>query len=299
MERLTECRSDGAMTQNQPQADPRGPVVVTGARGKTGRRILSRLERRAIAVRPLGRTTATAFDWEEPATWPAALDGARAAYLAYQPDLALPGGLEAVAGLAALAARAGLERAVLLSGRGEPAARECELAFLAALPLATVVRCAWFDQNFSEGAFADAVAAGVIPWPCGRAAAEPFVDADDIADVAVEALTSPGWEGEVLELTGPAALTFDEVAAVLSDASGQRVDFAPVTEAEFAELSMDAGVPPEEARALAHLFAELLDGRNASTASGVREVLGREPRSFAEFARRAAASGTWARRAAS
>jgi uncharacterized protein YbjT (DUF2867 family) len=274
-------------------------VAVTAARGKTGRRVAARLERRGTAVRRLGRTGPTPFDWHDPSTWRGALEGADAAYLAYQPDLASPGGLEAITGVAAVAAEAGLERAVLLSGRGEPAARECELAFLAALPSATVVRCAWFDQNFSEGAFAESVAAGVIAVPCERSAIEPFVDADDIAEVATAALTTPGHEGRVHELTGPAALTFDEVAGTLSDVTGRRVQFVPLTRAEFVAMAIDTGMPPGEAAALAHLFGEVLDGRNSSTANGFRDVLGREPRSFTDFARRAAAAGAWSERRAS
>jgi uncharacterized protein YbjT (DUF2867 family) len=276
---------------NTNQIPAPGPVAVTGAHGKTGRRVAARLVAGGVAVRPLGRTTATRFDWGDPTSWPAALDGARAAYLAYQPDLAFPGGLEAVTAVAAVAAGAGVERAVLLSGRGEPAARECELAFLAALPQGTVVRCAWFDQNFTEGAFAEAVAAGVLALPCDRSAAEPFVDAEDIADVAVAALSSGAHAGMVHELTGPEALTFDEVAATLSEASGRRVDFTPVSAARFAELAVDAGMPPGDAGALAHLFGELFDGRNTSTTNGIREVLGREPRSFGEFARRVTGDG--------
>jgi uncharacterized protein YbjT (DUF2867 family) len=276
--------------------DPDRAVAVVPAGGKTGRRVAARLEHLGIPVRRLGRTGPARFDWGDPSTWRPSLDGAAAAYLAYQPDLALPGGLEAVSGIAAVAADAGVERAVLLSGRGEPAARECELAFLAALPSATVVRCAWFDQNFSEGAFAEAVAAGVVAVPCDRSAAEPFVDADDIAEVAVVALTRPGHEGQVHELTGPAALTFDEVAATLSHVTGGQVRFAPVSRAEFAALATGAGMPPEEARALAQLFGEVLDGRNTGTTNGVRDVLGRDPRSFADVVRDAAASGAWPQR---
>jgi uncharacterized protein YbjT (DUF2867 family) len=160
---------------------------------------------------------------------------------------------------------------VLVSGRGVAEARACEAAFLSALPRGTVVRCAFFDQNFSEGVFADVVLSGVFALPAFREVTEPFLHADDIADVAVAALTGPAadHEGRVHEITGPRSLRLDEVAEVLSAASGRAVEFAPVSRAEF------------------------LDGRNAATTSGVQDVLGRPARSFEEFARGAAATGVW------
>ncbi len=277
-----------------PTTSP-GPILVTGPNGKTGSRVAARLTALGHDVRPASRSATTPFDWDDQSTWRPALQGARAVYLTFQPDLGLPGATEAITAISALAAGAGVERAVLVSGRGVAEARACEAAFLSALPRGTVVRCAFFDQNFSEGVFADGVLSGVFALPASREVTEPFLHADDIADVAVAALTGPAadHEGRVHEITGPRSLRLDEVAEVLSAASGRAVEFAPVSRAEFTAGAVQAGVDEHEAAGLAELLAEFLDGRNAATTSGVQDVLGRPARSFEEFARGAAATGVW------
>ena len=156
-----------------------------------------------------------------------------------------------------MARAAGIERAALLSGRGEPAARLGELAFLEALPGSDVLRCAWFDQNFTEGLLAPAVAAGVWSLPAPAHVVEPFVDADDIADCAIRVLTGDRLGG-VHELTGPVAISMDEVAATLSAATGGPVRYEPVTLDEFAATLEELGIPSEDAIELAHAFAEHL-----------------------------------------
>ena len=134
--------------------------VVLGSRGKTGGRVAQRLRALGYDVVEASRSTPQRFDWDDPATWEPTLAGATGLYATYFPDLAAPGAHETVGRLAAVARAAGIERAALLSGRGEPAARLGELAFLAALPGSDVLRCAWFDQNFTEGLFAPSVAEG-------------------------------------------------------------------------------------------------------------------------------------------
>ncbi|WP_217632422.1 SDR family oxidoreductase [Ruania alba] len=165
-----------------------GTILITGAHGKTGRRVAARLTSAGHLVRSASRSGDHPFDWTNPHTWPAAVDGVAAAYLTYQPDLALPGARDAVTGVATALAERGVQRVVLLSGRGEPLAQECERAFLDLVPTGTVVRCAFFDQNFTEGPFAPAVIDGVLALPGAPDVAEPFLDAEDIADVVVTAL---------------------------------------------------------------------------------------------------------------
>jgi uncharacterized protein YbjT (DUF2867 family) len=264
------------------------PVLVIGAHGKTGRRVIDRLHRLDVPVRGVSRSTPVPFDWERPATWPAALHGTSTAYVTYHPDLAFVGASERIGALAREAAAQGLDRVVLLSGRGEEGAVASEEALLDVLPRSTVLRCAFFAQNFTEGALLDAVLDGVIAMPAAPDLVEPFVDADDIADVAVAALMRPGQDGAVHELTGPRALTFGEVAELLSVATGRVVTFAPVTREEWVASAVAAGVPEPEAKALADLFAEVLDGRNVRTADGVRRVLGRPPTDVADVVRAAA-----------
>ncbi|MGP9017423.1 NmrA family transcriptional regulator [Streptomyces sp. BR1] len=269
-------------------------VLVTSGTGKTGHRVVERLTALGVRVRSGSRRGETRFDWADESTWGPALAGAAAAYVAYYPDLAAPGAVEAMRAFGTLAARHGVRRLVLLSGRGEPEAVRAEDALREALVATdlTVVRGAFFAQNFSEGAMAEGVLYGEIPFPAGGTA-EPWVDADDIADVVVKALTEDGHAGAVHELTGPQLLTFAEVAQEISAATGRAVRYVPVSGAEYARLLVTYGLAESEAEWLAGLFTTLLDGHNSSTTDGVKRVLGRDPKAFAEFARNAAAAGDW------
>ncbi|MGW5519308.1 NAD(P)H-binding protein [Nocardia africana] len=269
-----------------------GPVVVLGGVGKTGRRVVARLAERGIEVRPASRSTAIPFDWDDRTTWEAALHGARSVYLAYQPDLAAPGADDAVGALTATARRAGVRRLVLLSGRGEPEAQRCEEIALGSGLATTVVRCSWFAQNFSEDFLAEEIAAGQVTLPADTVA-EPFVDAEDIADVAVAALTEHGHAGEIYELTGPRALTFAEAVATIASATGRMIGYQPVGLDEYAAAMSAMGLPPEVVDSLTYLFGTVLDGRNTAVTDGVERALGRPPRSFADYARRTAAEGGW------
>jgi uncharacterized protein YbjT (DUF2867 family) len=271
------------------------PVVVLGASGKTGRRVVERLRVRDIPVRRGSRSAQPRFDWGEPDTWRPALEGASAAYVSYFPDLAAPGAPEAVGALAGVALEAGVERLVLLSGRGEEEAQRSEDALMRSGAAWTVVRSSWFSQNFSEAHFREPLLAGELALPAGDVG-EPFVDTDDIADVAVAALTEEGHVGEVYEVTGPRLLTFAEAVAEIARASGRELAYARIGIDDFAAGLAQAGVPEDEAALLRYLFTEVLDGRNAHVTDGVQRALGRPPRDFAAFARAAAASGAWTMR---
>ena len=258
-------------------------ILVLGGTGKTGRRVAQRLRALGRPVRIGSRAGDPPFDWTDRATWPGSLAGVRAAYLAYQPDLAFPGAADAVGEYAALAAASGVRRLVLLSGRGEDGALAAEKAVAAAGPEWAVVRSAFFMQNFTEDFLAGSVEAGEIALPAGEVA-EPFVDAGDIADVAVAALLGRVPPGRVYEVTGPRALTFGEVAAEISAASGRPVRYLPVTVDQFVAGAVEAGYPADVAYGLGEVFAVVLDGRNVATTGGVAEALGRPPRDFTEFA---------------
>ena len=267
-------------------------VLVLGGTGKTGRRVAARMAARGLAVRIGSRTAVPRFDWEQPATWPEALHGVDAAYVAYHPDLAAPGAADAIQSLTGLAAASGVRRLVLLSGRGEPEARRCEQIVRDSGLEWTVVRASWFAQNFSEGYLLDAVLAGEMTLPVG-AVGEPFVDVDDIADVAAAALTEAGHAGQLYEVTGPRLWTFAEAVAEISRATGRSIRYAQVSPEAYATALRDAQLPEPMVALITYLFAEVLDGRNASVADGVTRALGRRPRDFTEYARDAAASGVW------
>lgn len=282
-------------TENEKRELPATrPVLVTSGTGKTGRRVAERLAARGVPVRAGSRTGKVPFDWADPSGWEAALSGADAAYVAYYPDLAAPGAPEAMTAFGELAQRCGVRRLVLLSGRGEPQAVVAEEALRAAAGDGelTVVRSAFFAQNFSEGALLDGVLGGEVVFPAGGSA-EPFVDVDDLADVVVAALCRDGGAGAVHELTGPRALTFAEAATELAGATGREVRYVPVTGPQYAAMLARYGVPEEEAGFLAGLFTFLLDGHNATVTDGVKQALGRDPKPFAAFAAEAVRDGAW------
>lgn len=268
-------------------------ILVLGGTGKTGRRVAERLWARDLPVRIGSRSGDPGFDWEDRGTWAPALRGARSVYVAYYPDLGVPGAADAVEELAAEAARAGVRRLVLLSGRGEEEALETERRVMASGLEWTVVRCAWFNQNFDEGAFAEFVQAGELALPVGDIP-EPFVDAGDIADVAVAALAEDGHAGQVYDVTGPRLIPFEEALAEISRAAGRQVRLVTIAQADFEGWLAGSGMPDDYAWLLGYLFREVLDGRNASLGDGVQRALGRAPRDFADYAREAAATGVWA-----
>jgi len=269
-------------------------TLVLGSTGKTGRRLAQRLAARGIDVRAGSRGATPPFDWGSTETWGPALAGVAAVYIAYPPDLAVPGAAAQVKDFTERAVEAGVDRIVLLSGRGEPEVLPSEAAVLACGVSATVLRAAWFCQNFSEGHLLPAVLEGAIAFPAGRVE-EPFVDAEDIADVAAEVLTGRGHDGRVYDLTGPHLVTFEEAARAISAACGYPVCYAPVSLETYGEM-LSPHLPAEEVAFYCTLFGRLLDGHNAHVGDGVERVLRRAPRGFETFAR--AAAGAWTRRRA-
>lgn len=266
--------------------------LITSGTGKTGRRIVHLLEARGMPVRVGSRSGSPPFDWDRRPTWGPALDGVSAVYVAFHPDIAVPGAAETVAAFADQAIAAGAQRLVLLSGRGEEEAQHAERAVRAVAPGATIVRASWFAQNFSEDFLLDDVLAGTVALPVDGVR-EPFVDADDIAAVAAAALTEEGHGGETYEVTGPRLLSFAEAVGEIARATGRDVRFVAVRPEDY-RAALDAhGLPEEVAGLVMYLFREVLDGRNAYLSDGVRRALGREPRDFRDYATAAAASGVW------
>ncbi len=267
-------------------------TLVLGGTGKTGRRILSLLEARGVPTRSGSRSAVPPFDWHNEAGWDAALEGVANVYINYAPDLAMPGATDAIQALVERAKRHGVKRLVLLSGRGEEEAQACERIVQDGGIDWTVVRPSWFHQNFSEGAFVEMVQAGQITLP-DVDTPEPFVDVDDIAEVAVAALTEDGHAGEIYEVTGPRMLTLAEIAAELSSATGRDITYVPVPHEAFVSGVADSGAPKDVVWMLDYLFSTVLDGRNAYLTDGVQRALGRPPKDFADYARDMAATGVW------
>jgi uncharacterized protein YbjT (DUF2867 family) len=270
--------------------DERATLVVGGT-GKTGRRVVARLGARGLPVRVGSRAGQPPFDWGDPSTWTPVLRGVRAAYVPY-PDLVVPAPTKAVRAFAELAIEHGVTRLVLLTGRGEDEAQRAEREVQATGADVTVVRCAWFMQIFSEDYLVDPIRAGEVVLPAVDQL-DPFVDADDIADVAVAALTEPCHAGQVYELTGPRLLSFPEAVAGIADASGRDIDYVPVSVQEYVAGAVEHGVPAQFVEFLSYLFSDVL-GNRAYVTDGVQRALGRPPRDFTDYATRTAAAGIWA-----
>jgi uncharacterized protein YbjT (DUF2867 family) len=268
-------------------------TLVLGGNGKTGRRVAERLRARDLPVRIGSRTGEPPFDWEDRSTWAPALRDTSAAYISYYPDVSLPSAPAAIAALAEVAVASGTRRLVLLSGRGEVEAQRAEVALAdSGIPEWTVVRASWFMQNFSESYFLDGVLAGEVALP-GGSVPVPWVDVDDIADVAVAALTEDGHNGHVYDVTGPRALTVAELVAEIGRATGRDLSYVPLTTQEYAAGAIEAGVPDDIAELLVYLFDEVMVESNADVADGVQRAIGRAPRDVVDYARDAAASGVW------
>jgi uncharacterized protein YbjT (DUF2867 family) len=267
-------------------------ILVLTANGKTGKRVADRLEQHGLNIRRGSRSARIPFDWHAPNTWAGALQGITAVYVVYTPDLAVPAAPEAIQQFTTLAVRLGVGRFVLLSGRGEVEAQRCESIVQDAGVEWTIVRASWFNQNFSEGDFLELVLGGVMALPAGSIS-EPFIDADDIADVVVAALTESGHAGKVYEVTGPRLLTFAEAMAEITRATGRSIEYVPITPDQFEAGLMEQQTPKDMVWLLKYLFNEVLDGRNAYVANGVQQALGRPPRDFTDFAHTTATGSVW------
>jgi uncharacterized protein YbjT (DUF2867 family) len=267
-------------------------ILVIGSTGKTGKRVADQLEARGRSVRHGSRSADIPFDWANPQTWAPALAGINRAYVSYYPHLAAPGSVDAIRELTRLATRAGVRRLVLLSTRGEDEALEAEEVVRSSGLESTIVRASWFAQNFSEGDWLEAVRSGTVALPIGDVR-EPFIDADDIARVAVAALTEDRHVGETYEVTGPRLLSFADAVADISAATKRDVKFVTVPMDEFVVALAGEGLPQEVIAMLRKLYTETFDGRNARLTDGVQRALGREPNDFADYARETAATGVW------
>jgi uncharacterized protein YbjT (DUF2867 family) len=269
------------------------PFLVIGGSGKTGRRVVERLSALGHEVRGVSRSSSPSFDWNDDTNWDEVLAGVKALYVTYHPDLSVPGASDHIRALLAVAKAQGVERIVLLSGRGEEEAQLCERLVLHSSIPATIVRCGWFNQNFSESFFRDLLMSGTLAVPNAHVG-EGYVDADDIADVVTAALTADGHAGQIYQLTGPELLTFRDIVALFHEVTGRDVNVVDVSREAFVEGLESAHLPEGMVQLVDYLFNEVLDGRNASLADGVQRALGRPPRDFRSFLQQAHLSGAFA-----
>ena len=267
-------------------------TLVLGGTGKTGRRVAERLVEADYRARIGSRNAEPPFQWDDPATWAPALQGCTSAYIAFQPDLAVPGALATVQAFFKQAMDAGVHKLVLLSGRGEVEAEAAEEALRKTGADWTILRSSCFCQNFSESYFHGQILAGEVAVPSGLAS-EPFVDVDDIAEIAFQALTGSGHAGRLYDITGPRAVSFAEAIGSIASATGRPIAFIEVTAADYRAALVQQQVQPEYIDLIMYLFATVLDGRNTPLGDGVQRALGRPPRSFEDYVRRTAVAGGW------
>ncbi len=268
-------------------------VLVIGGTGKTGRRVVQKLIDLGQQVRIGSRNAEPSFDWHKPDGWDKALEGMDKVYITFQPDLAVPGALEAIEELTKKAKRNGIMKVVLLSGKGEKEAELCEQVVIHSGLDYTIVRASWFNQNFSESFFLEPVLAGELAMPKPKVQV-PYVDADDIADVVVASLMDEKHNGEIYEVTGPRLLTFEDIANEISKATGREIRYTRISMEAYNTIMKDAGLPDDYIWLINYLFNEVLDNEvNSMVSQDIEKVLGRTAKDFSDYALETAASGIW------
>ncbi|MEL6254800.1 MAG: NAD(P)H-binding protein [Bacteroidota bacterium] len=268
-------------------------ILVIGGTGKTGRKVVEKLQNKGIEVRIGSRSASPSFDWKKPEGWATVLRGIDKVYITFQPDLAVPGAKEAIEQLVSESQKAGIKKLVLLSGKGEREAELCEQIVINSGIGYTIIRASWFSQNFSESFFLDPILAGHV----ATAQADiqiPFVDTDDISDVAVEVLLTDQHNGQLYELTGARTLNFREVIAEIAKATGREIAFTPVSIEAYGKMLAEAGVPSDYVWLVNYLFAEVIGNPSVSEIKhDIEKVLGRKPKDFSTYVKETAASGVW------
>ncbi|UUF14275.1 MULTISPECIES: NmrA family transcriptional regulator [Flavobacterium] len=268
-------------------------ILVLGSTGKTGSRVASRLENNAEVELRLGsRNEKIPFDWEKPETWENVVKDIDTVYITFQPDLAVPFAANAIENFTNLATKSGVQKIVLLSGRGEQEAQVCEEIVKKNAKNWTIIRASWFNQNFSESFFLDPILYGIVALPRAEAL-EPFTDADDIADVVTAALLNESHNGKTYELTGPRLLTFKDAVNEIAHASGRNISFQSLSLEEYTQMLKEYQIPDDHIWLVNYLFEQVLDGRNSSVTFDIEKVLGRKAKDFNAYAEETAKTGIW------
>jgi uncharacterized protein YbjT (DUF2867 family) len=268
-------------------------ILLLGGNGKTGRRAAHLLNKiNNIEVRIGSRNENPSFDWENPETWLEAIKGIDTVYISFQPDLAVPSAPEIIRKFTKLASENGVEKMVLLSGRGEKEAQICEEIVKSTAKKWTIVRASWFNQNFSESIFLEPILAGYVALPQSHIL-EPFTDADDIAAVVVEALLYEQHNGKTYELTGPRLLNFEQAVAEIAKVADREIIFQPLSLEEYINMLREYEVADDVIWLVSYLFSEVLDRRNSTITHDIEKILGRKPIDFSQYVDKTAQTGIW------
>jgi uncharacterized protein YbjT (DUF2867 family) len=275
----------------EDQTDKKLSLII-GSSGKTGMRVAKRFNSNGLNYRAGTRHSEIPFDWYDTRTWQKALHGINGVYIVFSPDLSVPGAPVIIRNFVKVAKICGVKHLVLLSGRGEEEAQNCEKIVMESTLDWTIVRSSWFAQNFSESFFLDDIVRGQVFLPVGEIK-EPFVDIEDIADIVFAALTDEKHKGQIYEVTGSKLLTFRDVFTEIETTTGHRINYQQISMGDYVKFMSEANVPQDYIALIKYLFTEVLDGRNASLTDGIQQALGRKPRSFREYAKATAETGVW------
>ncbi|MEM7684078.1 MAG: ergot alkaloid biosynthesis protein [Pseudomonadota bacterium] len=279
----------------------RDTILVTGGTGTTGRRVSAQLSERGlryrVATRNPGAKDHIRFDWTDETTWAAALEGVKRIYLVAPSGVAEP--LPVLIPFMELAIRNGVKRFVLLSASslaaGGPMMGMVHAWLRDHAPEWVVLRPTWFMQNFSDGQHLATIRDEGAIYTATDEGRIGFIDAEDIAAIAVEALTQAECVSGDTILTGPAALSYDAVAQTLSDVLKHPVKHHHLSVDELAARHMDqSGLPEDYARTLAQMDAAIAAGSEDRVTDAVPRTTGRPARALEEFI--AANSGVWTKR---
>lgn len=268
-------------------------ILILGGNGKTGRRVTQLLKKVSDAEVYIGsRSGIPAFHWENPESWSEVIEGIDTVYITFQPDLAIPSAPETIQKFTTLATQNGVQKIVLLSGRGEKEAQVCEEIVKSTAKNWTIVRASWFSQNFSESIFLEPILAGYVA--IARAeTSEPFTDADDIAAVVTEALLNEKHNGKTYELTGPRLINFKQAVTEIAQITGTEIQFQSLSVDEYIGMLREYQVPEDELWLVNYLFTEVLDGRNSSITNDIEKILGRKAKDFTDYVKETAQTGIW------
>ncbi|MGB5357799.1 MAG: NmrA family NAD(P)-binding protein [Eudoraea sp.] len=268
-------------------------ILVIGGTGKTGRRVVESLNNQNHHVRVGSRSSYPPFDWDDPSTYAAALHGMDRAYIVYYPDLAVPGAKEAITTLTEVALKEGLEKVVLLSGKGETEAEACEEIVANSGLNYTLVRASWFNQNFSESFFLEPILAGHVALPMSEIQI-PFVDVNDIADVVVKVLLDDSYNNQTITVTGPRKLTLKDAVETIAKKTRRDIQFQAISIEEYEEGMKAAGLPEDYVWLFSYLFREVLGKpENQVVSNDIEKILGRKAKDFTEFVHRTSKTGVW------
>jgi ergot alkaloid biosynthesis protein len=273
-------------------------ILVTGGTGKVGRRVARRLRENGYDVYTASRKQGVesgnenvahrSFDWADETTYRAVLAGVQRLFLVAPVRVADPS--EQMNMFLTYALQAGVQRVVLLSSslvqEGMMGPGMVHKAIREQAPEWAVLRPSWFMQNFVEDHYhATSIRdEGVIVAATGDGCVG-FVDADDIAEVALHVLIDAQPHNRDYIITGPQALSYAQVAQILSQTFGRSINFVCLPPEQMQARLVAAGMPPAFAELMAQVeYQAIRNGLEDRVTSTVEQVTGRLPHSLAEFA---------------